>query len=178
MTEQTAQESAPAFKGLVCASDSMVRQAASSAIVQAGYELAGETASGADTVALARFTNPDLFILDNDLPGQSGIDWVPELQRDHPTAAVLLIANDENIRARAMEYGAFGVVYRSQLAELEGALRRAAAWLADPELRQPGERRTGKDRRWHQDWMQVTHERRAGGDRRQADKTPPGSGAR
>jgi DNA-binding NarL/FixJ family response regulator len=161
------------FKGLVCASDSMVRHAAASAVVQAGYDLAGETSSGPDTLELARFIEPDLFVLDNDLPGRVGVEWVPELHEAYPTAAVLLIANDESILERAMSNGAFGVVYRTQLAELAGALRRAWQWLEDPTLRQPGERRTGKDRRHHQDWMKVTTERRSGDDRRQQEAAPP-----
>lgn len=154
------------MKGLVCAADTMVRQTAAAAVEQAGYELAGETASGRDTVELARYVRPDVIVIDNDLPWNPGIEWVKELHEEHPVTVILLIANDPSIRERAMEHGAFGVVYRSQLSELEGALRRAGQWLADPDLRVDGERRTGKDRRWHQDWMKVTTERRSGIDRR------------
>ena len=153
-------------KELGCAADAMVRQTVAAAIEQAGYELAGETSSGRDTVELARYVQPDLIVIDNDLPWNPGIEWVQELHEAHPVTVILLVANDTSIRDRAMELGAFGVVYRSQMSEMEGALRRAGQWLADPQLRVDGERRTGKDRRWHQDWMKVTTERRSGIDRR------------
>jgi len=154
------------WKGLVCAADAMVRTTCSAAVSHAGFELAGETDSGADTVALATYVRPDLIVIDNDLPWNPGVEWVTQLHDEHPLAAILLIANDQSIRERAVAQGAFGVVYRSNLGELEGALKRATEWLAIPELRKPGERRTGKDRRWHQDWMKVTHERRSGVDGR------------
>lgn len=151
---------------IVCAQDTMVRQATAAAVEHEDYHLAGETGSGPDTIRLAEMVKPDLIVIDNDLPGQYGIDWIRELHDTLPLAAILLIANDEHIRDRAMEYGAFGVVYRSQLSELNGALRRARAWLDDPELHVDGERRTGRDRRQGQDWSRVTTERRQGNDRR------------
>jgi DNA-binding NarL/FixJ family response regulator len=151
---------------IVCAHDAMVRQAAGAAVEQEAYRLAGEVSSGVDAVRLAELVKPDLIVLDNDLPGQPGIDWVPELHTTLPMTAILLVANDEHIRERAMEYGAFGVVYRTELTELNGALRRARAWLSDPELHLPGERRTGQDRRQIQNWGKVTSERRSGNDRR------------
>jgi DNA-binding NarL/FixJ family response regulator len=151
---------------LVCAADAMVRTTCAAAVSQAGFELVGETDSGADTIALATYVHPDLIVIDNDLPWNPGVEWVTQLHDEHPLTAILLIANDQSIRERAVTHGAFGVVYRSNLGELEGAIKRAAEWLANPELRKPGERRTGKDRRWHQDWMKVTHERRTGVDRR------------
>jgi DNA-binding NarL/FixJ family response regulator len=154
---------------IVCAHDAMVRQATGAAVEQEGYRLDGEVASGLDTVRLAEIVKPDLVVIDNDLPGQPGIDWVPELHSTLPLAAILLVANDEHIRQRAMEYGVFGVVYRSQLSELNGALRRAREWLSNPDLHQAGERRTGKDRRQGQNWSKVTTERRSGDDRRDGD---------
>ncbi len=154
------------LKALVCAADALVRQAAGAATTHGGYELVGEVSSGPDALELSRLVAPDLVVIDDLLTGRRGVDWIPDLLDEHPTAAVLLIANDPGIRDRAMAEGAFGVIYRTALSELEGALRRARAWLEDPELRQPGERRTGRDRRHDQDWTKVTSERRAGIDRR------------
>jgi DNA-binding NarL/FixJ family response regulator len=154
---------------IVCAHDVMVRQATGAAVEQEDYRLGGEVVGGLDLVHLAEIVKPDLVVIDNDLPGQPGIDWVPELHGTLPLAAILLIANDEHILERAMEYGAFGVVYRSRLTELNGALRRAREWLSDPELHLAGERRTGKDRRQGQNWSKVTTERRSGDDRREPD---------
>lgn len=162
-------DEATAMKGLVCAADGMVRETAGSAVEAAGYELVGEVSNGSDALQLSRLVEPDLVVIDDVLPGRAGIEWVPELLENHPTLAVLLIANDPNIRERAMDVGVFGVVYRTNLSELDGALRRARAWLEDPDLRRPGERRTGRDRRQKTEWSKVTTERRSGIDRRQTD---------
>lgn len=154
------------FTSAICASDEMVRQVIASAVRHAGFEIESETTAGADLVESTRFLTPDLIVLDNDLPWRSGIEVIPDLYEAHPTSAILLVANDPSIRDHAVSLGAFGVVYKRQLSEIEGALARAKTWLSDPELRKPGERRTGRDRRVQQDWNQVTSERRTGGDRR------------
>jgi hypothetical protein len=59
-----------------------------------------------------------------------------------------------------MQAGAFGVVYKTKLPELSGALRRVKEFITTADERDPDERRTGKDRRQHQDWNKVTSERR------------------
>jgi DNA-binding NarL/FixJ family response regulator len=154
------------LKGLVCSADTLVRQTMSATVVKADYELVGETDDGPSTIELSRMVKPDLLVIDNDLPWRPGVEWVADLAADHPLAAILLLANDQGIRERAVECGAFGVVYRNNLSELSGALGRARAWLEDPERRKLGERRTGRDRRQRQEWAKVTTERRSGGDRR------------
>jgi DNA-binding NarL/FixJ family response regulator len=163
---------APAFTSAICASDDMVRQVIASAVRHAEFEIESETTAAADLVESIRYLTPDLIVLDNDLPWRSGIDVIPELYEAHPTSAILLVANDPGIRDHAVSVGAFGVVYKRELSEIEGALRRARTWLSDPELRKPGERRTGRDRRIQQDWNQVTTERRSGTDRRDAADPP------
>jgi DNA-binding NarL/FixJ family response regulator len=168
-------DDAEVFTSAICASDDMVRQVIAASVRQAGYDIRSETVQGADLVESCRYLGPDLIVVDNDLPWRSGIDWIPELRDAHPTTAILLVANDPGIRDHAVESGAFGVVYKQQLSELDGALGRARAWLADPELRKPGERRTGRDRRVRQDWNKVTSERRTGDDRRDVEgDVPPG----
>lgn len=160
---------------LVCAHDDITRRAVGAAVEDAGYQLLGETASALDMMELVPMTEPDLIVLDNDLPSRLGVEWLPELRAAVPRAAVLLLANDEHIHERATQEGAFGVVYKTELHELEGALARAWRWLNDPELRKPLERRRGGDRRQGYDWSQVTHERRGGEDRRKRDIGPPGT---
>lgn len=157
------------LRGLVCASDSMIREAAAAAVTAAEYDLVAETSSVADTLEMLKLISTDLIVIDNDLPRALAIEWLSDLHESAPLAAILLIANDEAILDRAMRDGAFGVVYKKELSELSGALQRARAWLNDPDLRKPGERRTGSDRRRKQDWGKVTSERRSGEDRRGPD---------
>lgn len=163
------------LKGLVCASDHLIRETLSSAVQRCGYELVGSADSALDALELTSMTHPDLLVIDNALPTRPGIEWVPELRERVPDAAILLIANDPGISERAHGMGVLGVVYRTEMTELDGALGRARRWLTDPETRQPFERRGGGDRRQGQDWTKVTHERRAGAERREHDLGPPES---
>jgi DNA-binding NarL/FixJ family response regulator len=157
------------LNALVCATDTMVRQTLSSTVTAENYVLAGEVDSAQNLLQLVALTEPHLIVVDNDLPNRQAIEWLPEIVTAAPEAAVLLIANDQGIREAAMAGGAFGIVYKTNLHELSGALGRARQWLEDPDLHASGERRTGKDRRWHDDWNQVTNQRRSGGDRRQLE---------
>lgn len=165
------------LKGLVCSSDHLIRETLSSAVQRCGYELVGTAASALDALELASMTHPDLLVIDNALPGQPGIDWIPEFRELDPDGAIILIANDAGISERAHEEGVLGVVYRKELTELDGTLARAHRWLTDPEARRPFERRAGGDRRHHEDWSRVTHQRRSGDERRQQDLGPPESQA-
>lgn len=162
-----------ALTSAICASDDMVRQVIATAVRHADIEVVSETTLADDLVSTAVLVEPDLIVVDNDLPWRSGLSCLAELYEALPTSAILLVANDRSVRDHAMELGAFGVVYKQEFTEIDGAIGRARAWLSDPELRKPGERRTGRDRRVHQDWNKVTTERRGGGDRRDQ----PGSGA-
>lgn len=154
------------MRALVCSEDQLIRETADSAATSQGFEVTGELHSVSDLLSLLVSYPTDLVVVDNDQIGQPAMHRLPEIRQAAPLAAILLILNDHSVVAAAHQAGAFGCVHKDHLIELPGAIGRARRWLESPALRQPGQRRSGDDRRQHQDWSMVTHERRSGHDRR------------
>lgn len=79
-----------------------------------GVEIA-EAASGKEALTLARANQPDLVILDLNLPGMGGFDIIARLVRDKPRPRILVLSmHDDPIFAmRALEAGADGYVSKN-----------------------------------------------------------------
>jgi DNA-binding NarL/FixJ family response regulator len=75
---------------------------------QAGFQVVGEAADGAEAVLLVRQTAPDVVVLDLNMPGSGGLDVLPALKAAHPPVKVVVLtmhAGREYV-ARAMKGGA------------------------------------------------------------------------
>jgi DNA-binding NarL/FixJ family response regulator len=79
-----------------------------------GMELA-EAASGHEAMTLVRSFQPDVMILDLNLPGVGGFDIIARLARDTPRPRILVLSmHDDPIFAmRALEAGADGYVSKN-----------------------------------------------------------------
>ena len=85
----------------------------------------GEAIDGADAIAQARQTQPDLMILDLSLPGLSGLAAIPALRQavPHMKVLVLTVHEDEAYFFAALQAGAAGYVLKGGSAsELIAAL--------------------------------------------------------
>jgi PAS domain S-box-containing protein len=87
------------------------RYVVSRMLQQAGFEIAGEAATGRDAIRLAAELHPDVVILDVRLPDMSGFDVAAQLRRDPASAqlAILQISAElttSDLRARGLEEGA------------------------------------------------------------------------
>jgi response regulator NasT len=60
-----------------------------------GYQVVAEASNGAEAVALAAATRPDLAILDIKMPGVDGIEATQEITRVRPIPIILLTAYNE-----------------------------------------------------------------------------------
>lgn len=60
------------------------------------YEIVGEAGTAQATIEGCRDLKPDLLILDINLPGQSGIEAMPELKRLSPSTRILLCSGSVN----------------------------------------------------------------------------------
>jgi two-component system chemotaxis response regulator CheB len=75
------------------------------------------TAEDADTgLELASACAPDAIVLDNLMPGQNGIDVLPELRRACPQARIVMHTTDDNelMRHRARALGADALVVKGR----------------------------------------------------------------
>ena len=59
-----------------------------------GYQLAGEAADGVTAVLLAKKLEPDLVIMDVEMPRMNGIGAAAKIQQVHPTPVILLTAHE------------------------------------------------------------------------------------
>jgi DNA-binding NarL/FixJ family response regulator len=69
-------------------------------------EVVGEASSAADGLRLARRHRPDVIVIDNEMPGGSGVDVLPALRSEVPAAKLVMFSLDGGMRERALAAGA------------------------------------------------------------------------
>jgi len=81
----------------------------------AGVEVVGEAGDGAEAVRRARALQPDLVLLDNHLPGATGIQAIAELREAAPLAKIVLltVSEDEQDLQAALRCGANGYLLKT-----------------------------------------------------------------
>jgi response regulator NasT len=98
-------------------------------VERAGFERVVEACDGEEAVALAREHEPDLAVLDVNMPKLDGIEAARRILAERPVPVVMLTAYaDESSVARAVEAGVFAYVvkpFREQ--DLLPAIRAARA---------------------------------------------------
>ena len=77
-------------------------------LTQAGYEVVGQAANGADAVRLYRELRPDFVTMDIVMPDMGGIDAVREIVKEHPDAKILMCSamGQQALVMQAMDAGA------------------------------------------------------------------------
>jgi DNA-binding NarL/FixJ family response regulator len=83
-------------------------------IVSPGFDVAGEAESGEDAVAQAEELQPDLVLMDINLPGINGIEATRQITEARPGTVVILMSTyrAEDLPADAMESGAAAYVHK------------------------------------------------------------------
>ncbi len=93
-----------------------------------GFEVVGETDSGAHVAPLVSRLNPELVLLDLHMPGMDGLTCLDLLRKRHPDIKVVMVsASDEEVDIQsALRRGAVGYILKSiNPDELPIALRHA-----------------------------------------------------
>lgn len=104
-----------------------------------------DAANGRDGLACARELRPDLVVLDQEMPGLSGLDILPALRRLLPAGRITFFTLSVDVEAEALAGGAAAVVAKEEPQLLLSTLRRFAADRSRiaPDVRAP--QRTGRD---------------------------------
>jgi DNA-binding NarL/FixJ family response regulator len=87
----------------------------------------GEAATAQDALAIIKSVQPDLVLADLALPGRSGLEFVKDMQAQHPRVPVLVMSmHDESIYAeRVLRAGGRGYIMKNEGGErLLEAIRR------------------------------------------------------
>jgi two-component system response regulator DesR len=93
-------------------------------------EVVAEVGSGAEVVATALATRPDVALLDIEMPGCSGLDAAAALRRELPGCKVLIVTafGRAGYVRRAMEAGASGFLVKDgPVEDLAAAIRKVLA---------------------------------------------------
>ncbi|HLQ05024.1 MAG TPA: response regulator, partial [Verrucomicrobiae bacterium] len=69
-------------------------------------EVVGEAVDADEGLRLARRHHPDVIVIDNEMPGRSGIDLLPSLRADVPSAKLVMFSLNGAVRERALAAGA------------------------------------------------------------------------
>ncbi|HEY8806516.1 MAG TPA: response regulator transcription factor [Candidatus Limnocylindria bacterium] len=70
----------------------------------------GEAANAVEGLSLARSLQPDLILLDNEMPGTRGLDLIPRLRAELPGTRVVMFSMSHAIADQALALGAAAVV--------------------------------------------------------------------
>lgn len=84
-----------------------------------GMEVVGEAADGAEAVEKARTLQPDLILMDLNMPGKGGLEAIAEIIQDNPEARILVLTSygeDDKVSA-AIEAGALGYLLKNSSGE-------------------------------------------------------------
>jgi two-component system, NarL family, response regulator DesR len=125
---------------LIAEDQGMVRGALAALIAfEPDLDVVAEVSAGDEVLAAAREANPDVALLDIEMPGMDGIEAAAALRRELPDCAPLILTTFGRpaYLRRAMEAGAAGFMVKDAPAErLANAIRRAAAGerVVDSEL--------------------------------------------
>ncbi|MCR6483027.1 response regulator transcription factor [Amycolatopsis sp. OK19-0408] len=125
---------------LLADDQALVRGALASMLrLEPDIDVVAEAGSGTEVVPAARRTNPDLALLDVQMPGRDGLAVTAELRHALPSCRVLICTtfSRPGYLARAMAAGAAGFVVKdSRPEQLLNAIRRVHAGLRfiDPAL--------------------------------------------
>lgn len=118
----------------------MMREALATLLsLEDDMEVVAQVSSGAEVLAAARATSPDVALLDVEMPGGDGLSAAVERRRELPNVKVVMVTafGRPGFLRKAMDSGAVGYLLKDRPAqELACAIRRVLAGetIVDPEL--------------------------------------------
>ena len=133
-------------------------------VTDAGFSVVGQAEFAVNAEHLIGHYQPDVVVVENELVGMTGMDAIGGLRTASPGSQFVLIVADDWKPSNMGDVGAFAVVPRSKMTELESELCALDDWLTEQSEQSltESERRNGRDRRVRQDWSKVGWEKRTG----------------
>jgi len=124
---------------LVADDHEMIREAVKAILAgESGIEIVGEARDGPSALRLARELVPDAIVLDNRMPGLSGLDVARRISKELPNTSIVFLTLDSRIEELARAAGADAVVMKD--APAGELLRAVKSVAAKSRRRSPGRR--------------------------------------
>ena len=94
-----------------------------------GLAVAGEASSGADAIAAVEQDRPEVIVLDNRMPGMTGLEAARRILAAHPEQSIILFSAylDAQTVADAEAVGVHACIDKTDVAHLPDALWQLAA---------------------------------------------------
>ncbi len=100
---------------LVVDDDDLIREALTALLRAAHIEVAGQVASGEEAVRRVRALNPEIVLMDLQMPGMSGIEALREIKASQASSRVIMltVADSDELVLEALQAGADGYMLKS-----------------------------------------------------------------
>lgn len=117
----------PPRRVVICDDSATIRSLLIALIAQLpAVELVGEAADGDEVLDVVTATDPDVLVVDFDMPGRNGAQAIQELRRQgfRGTAILFTGSSGSEVPALAFDAGADAVVHKDTVGDLISALMR------------------------------------------------------
>lgn len=102
-------------KVIVVDDHKMIRDGIKSMLLsQKGYKIIGEASNGVEALSLLKLEQPDLVIMDINMPEMSGVECTSKIKEQYPDVKVLALTmhDEESYLAKMMDAGAVGYILK------------------------------------------------------------------
>lgn len=84
-----------------------------------GIELVGEAKDGAECLELVKTLNPEVILMDLQMPHMDGITAIEHLRKDYPDIAIVILTtyNEDDLMIRGLQSGARGYLLKDSSRE-------------------------------------------------------------
>lgn len=117
----------------LCDDNAEYRQLVRLVFERFGHEIVGEAGDGRAAIDMAAASDPEVVLLDLNMPNMNGFEALPELRRRVPDAKVFILTTGQapQERQQALDAGAHGFIVKPERvftleAELVTALQRSS----------------------------------------------------
>jgi DNA-binding NarL/FixJ family response regulator len=98
----------------ICDDNEQYRMLARMVLEMAGHEIVGEAGDGEEALVHAPAADPEVLLLDLNMPNMSGFEALPHLRERLPASKILILTTGQASRERelALESGADGYIVK------------------------------------------------------------------
>ena len=98
----------------ICDDNKEYRSLARMVLEMAGHEIVGEAGDGEEAIAQAPAAEPEVVLLDLNMPNMNGFEALPHLRERLPATKILILTTGQapKERQRALESGADGFIVK------------------------------------------------------------------